>query len=1468
MDDTDDRHLPDDDAVRRDAIKLVEYAREAAISSRSEVLDVEGYLACWWLSELPGGLELRAAPSTDGSVLKVPYRKPPLCPTVPEPLRKCLSEDMWTDPQVSNSEISEQLKPEVDNGTVRATTLNSALALRESWIGRLDADRPYRTFYENLRDAAHKLDTRDDEFELVLCSGLFAGTGPKAETIRRHLLVKRCWVRVDKKSSAVLVGPDQDVPMQLEDRRFLVEVLGERLQHASELRDQVAESDLLPHNSDELARWLNDWSHRMLPESPAYSTALAPPQPRGDKTAAVSASPALILRLRDRSSVAMFYEQILELLRSGRAAVPLGLLQLLHTPDEGQQRAWQAAIGTVPDSMLSSDPLFHKETNTEQREVLDRVRRFSGAVVQGPPGTGKTHTIANLLGAMLADGLRVLVVSQREQPLRVLRDKLPEDMRSLCVSMASKRGSDNGLETSVRDMSARLSRTTSETVDAEVKRLGAQRHAVQAQVEALTRQLAELLRVEHTEHPPVSVGYGGLLADIAEAVTDHAEQFGWFPPLPSTAPTSCPISPSDLHELLALGRAGLNDPARAAQYVPDAELLPAPSAVAAAIRSMTLPAQDEVSGQLADRLAALPTDTVLAWRDSARRVLELAEHLYQVASQRIPSIETGTNAALAGFAVDAWNDVLSNAGVATDLDRRLRAPAVRDVRCTAQLPEQWAAVRSQASGLLHAAEQLTAGLERGELLRNKVLRTATPFGKATAVVRQTFTFQGAEPTTAEAASAVAEYLEVLVGMSALDRVWQYVTDPWQWDSDVFGRLAQRREIEPQLAVLQELSERTAAIRSGLSTTGVLAILSDMGTWRVFADAAGAALERHQGETARKTYAEWLSQWRAIADQSDSASECKAVAVALEAQDPDDYRVACDGLASVRHSIAGHRRYRDLLEILRAAHPQLASEIDRTCCDTEWDGRIAHLGEAWSWGVADRFLRSSHRPDLVGRREADLVAAKASLRKVTAELATELAWEHCLKKMTPEEHRALKHFEVLAQKQGPGRGNYTADYRRAAKKAMRVAREAVPAWVMPIPKVAELILAQPNSFDVVIVDEASQAAMTSIFLLWLAPRIVVVGDDKQCAPQSSVQSLGKMQQRLHSDFPHVEEYKRLLLLPNGNLYNILGCAFPNAVTLREHFRCMPEIIEWPSQEFYGGHLVPLRQYGANRLEPVVIERVANGLAQGANEKMVNQLEAEHIVSTLVACFADPTYAGKTFGVIALRSRAQRQLIQHLLLQHISPEEIDRRELTVGSAAEFQGDERDVMIVSTVASGGTRQMRQDNRYLRDLNVAVSRARDQLRITTSLADDDLGPDDIRRKMLSHYQNTRSLAPRPSTREYPADTLRPPFTSLFPQRVYRALLERGFHASPHVTVGKRELDIVVYGNSGAVAVVCDHHTGASAEDTERDAESLRELHRAGWPFHRIAHSQFLLDQESALAPLWQMLDQHDVRPIETSEV
>ena len=84
---------------------------------------------------------------------------------------------------------------------------------------------------------------------------------------------------------------------------------------------------------------------------------------------------------------------------------------------EGEDGSWQQAAERL---------LMPLPTNPEQETVARRLAEHRGVTVQGPPGTGKTHTIANLISHLVGHGKRVLVTSQKEQALAVLRDKIPE----------------------------------------------------------------------------------------------------------------------------------------------------------------------------------------------------------------------------------------------------------------------------------------------------------------------------------------------------------------------------------------------------------------------------------------------------------------------------------------------------------------------------------------------------------------------------------------------------------------------------------------------------------------------------------------------------------------------------------------------------------------------------------------------------------------------------------------------------------------------------------------------------------------------------------------------------------------------------------------------------------------------------------------------------------------------------------
>jgi hypothetical protein len=83
------------------------------------------------------------------------------------------------------------------------------------------------------------------------------------------------------------------------------------------------------------------------------------------------------------------------------------------------------------------DLFFPKPYNNEQVQIVERLEQAPGVVAQGPPGTGKTHTIANIICHNLAKGRSVLVTSKGEQALRVLKEKLPDGIKPLAVSLLS-----------------------------------------------------------------------------------------------------------------------------------------------------------------------------------------------------------------------------------------------------------------------------------------------------------------------------------------------------------------------------------------------------------------------------------------------------------------------------------------------------------------------------------------------------------------------------------------------------------------------------------------------------------------------------------------------------------------------------------------------------------------------------------------------------------------------------------------------------------------------------------------------------------------------------------------------------------------------------------------------------------------------------------------------------------------------
>ena len=113
--------------------------------------------------------------------------------------------------------------------------------------------------------------------------------------------------------------------------------------------------------------------------------------------------------------------------------------------------------------------------------------------------------------------------------------------------------------------------------------------------------------------------------------------------------------------------------------------------------------------------------------------------------------------------------------------------------------------------------------------------------------------------------------------------------------------------------------------------------------------------------------------------------------------------------------------------------------------------------------------------------------------------------------------------------------------------------------MPRMQIADMLQVRPGLFDVVIADEASQLGVESLFLFYIADQQIIVGDDKQITPSTAgidENDIEALQRRYLADFPTIANYNA-----QASVYSNAKIHFDVTVTLREHFRCMPEIIQF-------------------------------------------------------------------------------------------------------------------------------------------------------------------------------------------------------------------------------------------------------------------------------------------------------------------
>ena len=1132
------------------------------------------------------------------------------------------------------------------------------------------------------------------------------------------------------------------------------------------------------------------------------------------------------------------------------------------TPTLSLEAKLAATAGEDPDVLLA------KPANPEQLAIAHEVEHNNVVLVQGPPGTGKTHTIANLLGHFLSQGKRVLVTSHTTKALSVVKDLLPKEIQPLCVTMLGDR---KDLEQTSSELITRLTRLNVEDLEARIRALGLERHRLGTALADRRRRIFEQRRIEHE-----AVEFNGrryTLTEIAKFLREAERLQALIPGEVAEGPL--PLSFRELLELYGTnGRWDAETARDLSGLLPGFELLPDADTMRGMNRRWRDVLAEDAGDVTIDERRSASGERLHAFMKGGETLLVAPESGISALTPAMdlsPLTETDEMKRLAlslGLADEgcreAFEQLERELAAANELALAVDRASLLDNR-TVVIPDA-----IDADAAMKAAEWFTANDPDGSTgflgrLFNKEAREAADALAGVEV-------DGSRPASKEAFEAVALHARLKAAVKTVARTW---------DS-----LAERADA-PAFATYGNNAVRTLFTRYGTS-------LSDTCIWwrRVFVPyiegllSAGIEAEGMKEllesadpleaarrfatdvlapvHTARHREAELLAlrEWQATESQKlYAAAPACATARRLAAAtlvDPDAWELEAERLRKLLEDQPLFARRTELLERLRAAAPEWANALEAGEPGFTTSNPSPEITNAWLYRQLERIYTRATAADL-DALQSDAERLCADLREATAQLAVAKAWLAVKSRLS--NGPALSNLFSLAayMKRAVGRGRKSAAWRREVNRLLPACQQAVPVWIMMIQD-ALLNFSTASKFDVIVVDEASQADMTALPLLYMGKKVIVVGDDRQVTPLSVGTSEAAVDalcaRHLEGRVKEPKLYDSRL-----SLYGLVqSMAFP-AHMLVEHFRSVPEIIGWCSRLSYNGTIRPLRDASSSSLKPAVVPWRTRGTA---GDNGVNEEEAQAVIRLLRAMIHDPAYDGKTFGIIPMRSvhGAQVNRIRRLLVENFDPREIERRRIHCGISAEFQGDERDVVILSLVdsAAPGLPLRKEtdgaDGMMKKRWNVAVSRARDQLWLVHSFDPAaQLKPDDLRRSLFDWADGVMSGTIGAAE---PFDLPDPEFTG----QVLRALRKRGYRVEAGHDAGAWRLDMVVRARGRAAAIECD---GSGREDEDairRDMERQTVLERAGWKFVRVRSADWFRRPEKTLERVCEALAALGIAP------
>jgi len=327
------------------------------------------------------------------------------------------------------------------------------------------------------------------------------------------------------------------------------------------------------------------------------------------------------------------------------------------------------------------------------------------------------------------------------------------------------------------------------------------------------------------------------------------------------------------------------------------------------------------------------------------------------------------------------------------------------------------------------------------------------------------------------------------------------------------------------------------------------------------------------------------------------------------------------------------------------------------------------------------------------------------------------------------------------------------------ETFRHLRSAFPCSIASIREFAEYIPLQPDLFDVVIIDEASQVSVAQAFpALLRAKQVVVFGDKKQFSNVKSATASIALNHTYLNDIRayfqanisrSTEKLERLSQFDvKRSILEFIELVANFSILLKKHFRGYQELISFSSRYFYDNGLQAIKVRG-KPLDEVIQLTVLAPPAAGEEARMyrnVNPAECKFIQQCLDDLCDDELVP--SVGIITPFREQQQYLTRELFKSGNAATYEDRLKLKIMTFDTCQGEERDLIFYSMVATPGHDVLNyvfpvdlasandrvEDALKMQRLNVGFSRAKETIHFVLSKPVESYGGSIGR--VLQHYR------------------------------------------------------------------------------------------------------------------------------------